>query len=51
VAYLAILLIVEDVDNLSLQKKYQMLCDDTESDTVVLHCHGGGMMYCLSFKS
>jgi len=39
-------LIAEDVDDLSIQQKYQKLSDDTASDIVVLHCHGG-MMYCL----
>ena len=37
-------LIVENVDDLCIQKKYKLLSDDSESDVVVLYCHGGAYM-------
>ena len=37
-------LIVENVDDLSIQKKYDLLSNDVESDIVVLYCHGGAYM-------
>jgi hypothetical protein len=30
---------------MSEHEKYEMLSEDTESEIVVLHCHGGAFMY------
>jgi hypothetical protein len=39
------LLIVDNVGDMSDTMKFDMLSDDTENDLVVLHLHGGGLMY------
>lgn len=44
------LLIVGNLGDLSDNTKFDMLSDDTENDLVVLHLHGGGLMYDLEFS-
>jgi hypothetical protein len=40
-------LTTENADSMTEQEKYDMLSGDTESEIVVLHCHGGAFMYFL----